>query len=52
MDDISIMVTIGKYGGFYIHNGYTKRICLGWIALTYMPCDLMGIIGTDNYKNK
>lgn len=31
----SIILSIGKYGGFYITNGTAlKRICLGWIAIT------------------
>ena len=31
----SIILSIGKYGGFYITNGAAfKRVCLGWIALT------------------
>lgn len=31
----SIILSVGKYGGFYIHNGdAVKRICFGWIAIT------------------
>ena len=31
----SIILSAGKYGGFYIQNGETmKRLCLGWIAFT------------------
>lgn len=37
---MTITISIGKYGGFYIHNGFTKRICLGWIAFTYIPKDI------------
>lgn len=37
---MSLVINIGKYGGFYIHWGYTKRICLGWIALTVYPFDI------------
>jgi len=39
----SIILSVGKYGGFNIRNsirteipGYEKRICLGWIALSLL----------------
>lgn len=31
----SIILSVGKYGGFYIQNGFAmKRICFGWVAIT------------------
>lgn len=36
---VSIIMTFGKYGGFYIYSGWTKRLCLGWLAITYVPKD-------------
>lgn len=30
----------GAWGGFYLDLGFCKRICLGWLALTYVPVDL------------
>lgn len=30
-------VSWGRYGGFYLHP---KRICLGWIAATYVPVEI------------
>jgi hypothetical protein len=33
-------VSWGKWGGFYWKRGYTTRLCLGWVALTYFPLDL------------
>jgi hypothetical protein len=36
----SIVFSFGKNGGFYIHSGYTKRICLWCVAITYFPRDL------------
>lgn len=31
----SIILSIGKYGGFYITWGTTfKRVCFGWVAIT------------------
>lgn len=37
---MSFNITIGRYGGFYIHKGNTFRICLGWIAFTFMKMEL------------
>jgi hypothetical protein len=38
---VSLMVVIGKYGGFYIHKGHGSfRICLGWIAITFFNYDI------------
>lgn len=36
----TISISCGKWGGFYIHRGYTSRICLGFFAITYIPRDL------------
>jgi hypothetical protein len=42
---MTVAISIGNYGGFYFYNGYSKRICLGFIAITYIPEDL------DNFLN-
>lgn len=26
-----------KSGGFYFKNGYMKRLCIGYLAITYIP---------------
>lgn len=36
----TIVINWGKYGGFYFNKGYTIRLCLGWVAITYFPYDL------------
>lgn len=36
----SIIISWGKYGGFYVAIDYTKRLCLGWAAITYIPLDI------------
>jgi len=36
----TISISWGSYGGFYTTSGYTKRICLGWVAFTYYPDDI------------
>lgn len=33
------MISFGSYGGFYWYNRFTKRLCLGWMAITYFPQD-------------
>lgn len=47
---MTIALTIGKYGGFYINFGYVKRICLGWVAFDIYPKELDDII--SNLQNK
>lgn len=37
---MTIAFSIGKWGGFYRYWGYTKRVCLGWMAVTFIPADL------------
>lgn len=34
-----MMISIGPYGGFYFARGWSKRLCLGWIAFTFIPVD-------------
>lgn len=34
---MTFMISIGQYGGFYWIGG---RICLGWVAFTYLPFDI------------
>jgi len=36
---MTIAISFGKYGGFYIYRGYMPRICLGWMAITIMKFD-------------
>jgi len=36
----SLVISYGKYGGVYFHRGYTTRLCLGWMAITYIPDDI------------
>lgn len=38
---MSILIAIGKYGGFYLYKGNDSyRICLGWIAFTLFTYDV------------
>lgn len=32
-----ISVSWGTYGGFYTHP---NRVCLGWVALTWLPVEI------------
>ena len=45
---MTIAISFGKYGGFYLFRGYTKRLCLGWMAITYFPCDIDEILMPDH----
>ena len=37
---MTILVSFGAYGGFYVRFGYTWRICFGWVAVTVLPFDI------------
>jgi hypothetical protein len=42
----SLVFSFGKYGGFYYHyKGYTARLCLGWMAITFIPEDIDLLFG-------
>ena len=36
---MTLAISVGRWGGFYVYWGYTKRLCLGWLALTFIPQD-------------
>lgn len=38
--NFSIIFSVGSWGGFYLHWGFSKRICLGWVAFTFVPRDI------------
>lgn len=37
----TLALSWGRYGGFYVHR---YRICLGWVALTWLPLDLDDVL--------
>lgn len=38
------MISVGQWAGIYVWSGYSKRLCLGWIALTFIPGDDLGLL--------
>ena len=38
---ITFMISTGHWGGFYWNNG---RLCLGWIAFTFMHYDVDDVL--------
>ena len=36
---MTFMIAVGKWGGIYFINGFLKRLCIGWVALTFIPVD-------------
>ena len=36
----TLALSWGRYGGFYVTWAYAKRLCLGWVALTYVPLEI------------
>lgn len=47
---MSLIISIGRYGGFYLLNGYTKRICLGWLAITLVFADIDDILSEPTHE--
>jgi hypothetical protein len=46
-DGYTIYINTGSYEGFYIFRlGGAARICLGWVAITFLPRDLDQVLGT------
>jgi hypothetical protein len=37
---MSLILSVGSWGGFYLYSGYTKRVCFGWVVLTFLPRDI------------
>lgn len=44
---MTLALSFGKWGGFYILRGHTFRVCLGWVALTYFPEDIDVILSAN-----
>lgn len=36
----TLAISWGAWGGCYVQRGYTWRVCVGWVALTYVPIEL------------
>jgi len=45
----TMSISWGNYGGFYFRKNYSTRICLGWIAFTYLPVEIDDIISDRFY---
>lgn len=45
-------ISWGDYGGFYFYRGYTSRLCLGWIAFTYLPLEIDDIVHNPEKQYK
>lgn len=49
---MSICLSFGRFGGFYINRGYSTRICLGFMAITIFPEDIDDILDRLSDKVK
>lgn len=38
----TFVISFGEYGGFYCNSG---RLCLGWVAFTFLPFDIDDVLG-------
>jgi len=37
---MTFCISIGPFGGVYWRRGYATRLCLGWVAFTWLPFDM------------
>ena len=40
MPHFTVALSVGPWGGFYLHRGFFHRLCLGYVALTVVPVEL------------
>jgi hypothetical protein len=40
LTDGTLALSWGSWGGFYVHSGFCKRLCLGWVAITFCPVEV------------
>lgn len=52
MKNGTLAISWGEYAGFYWHSKYSKRLCLGWIAFTYIPNDLDDLLNQKTTEDK
>ena len=53
MDVVSIVVSFGRYGGFYWRRRPSPRICLGWMIVVAIPVefeDLLPFASHESYR--
>lgn len=41
------IISLGKWGGIYWYSGFGWRLCLGWIAITFLPMDYDDFLDED-----
>ena len=46
---MTLAFTIGPWGGFYCYWGFSKRLCLGWVAITFLPVDFDALLEDKEY---
>jgi hypothetical protein len=45
-----LIISIGGWGGIYFYRGWSKRLCLGWVAITFIPSDDT-ILSDEQYRD-
>lgn len=36
----TLALSWGPWGGFYARRGFCWRVCLGWVAITFLPVEI------------
>lgn len=42
----TLALSFGPWGGFYVHRGFSLRLSLGWLAITWLPDELDTVLGS------
>jgi len=46
----TLALSWGAWGGFYVSRGNAWRICLGWLALTYLPFEIDDVLPLQPWR--
>ncbi len=52
MKGMTVMVSVGEWGGVYLHRGYSKRLCLGWLSITFVAQDMDKLLERLIFQNR
>ena len=46
---MTFIINVGKWGGIYWHRGFVTRLCLGWVAFSFLPIDIDKLWGMQEW---
>ncbi len=49
MEGMTVMVSVGEWGGVYLHS---NRLCVGWLAITFIAEDIDKLLNMLVFQNR